>query len=70
MDSNYFAENISTEGSTKNTKKTISIPTLIISLVTTIVLVVIILNNWGNVVEMFGFDTDVSDNVGFEKLLV
>ncbi len=70
MDSNYFAENINTESSTKSTKKTISIPTLIISLVTTIVLVVIILNNWGNIIEMFGFDAEVSDNGGFEKLLV
>lgn len=70
MDSNYFAENIDIDNSIKKTKKTISIPTLIISLVTTIVLVVIVLNNWGNIVEMFWFDTEVVENIGFDKLVV
>jgi hypothetical protein len=41
-----------------NRKKTVSIPTLIITIITTIVLVVIVVSNWSNVLEMVGFEVD------------
>ncbi len=70
MDNDYFAENAELNKSAVKHQKTVSIPTLIISLITTIVLVVIVVNNWNNVMEMFGFETEIVENWAFEKLVV
>lgn len=70
MDSNYFAENVELNKPSFNRQKAVSIPTLIISLITTIVLVVIVLNNWNNITELFGYETEIVDTSEFGRLLV
>ena len=70
MNDNYFAENTQWGESIKQHKKTVSIPTLIISLITTVVLVIIIINNWVNITEMFGFESETNDNSMIEELMV
>jgi hypothetical protein len=59
MDSNYFAENAELNKSTVKSHKSVSIPTLIISILTTIVLVLIVMNNWNNIVEMIGLEQEI-----------
>lgn len=70
MNDNYFAENSNLEEQVVKWKKYVSIPTLIISLITTVVLVIIVASNWGNVVEMFGGEASNSEDSIFEELVV
>ncbi len=70
MDNSYFEENTQSSEVKKVNKNSVSIPTLIISLITTIVLVVIVINNFGNIKEMFGFESEIQEIWNFEKLVV
>jgi len=53
MNNQYFEEKDSTENVANNTKKTVSIQTLIISVITAIVLMIIVATNWNNIMELF-----------------
>lgn len=70
MDSNYFAENAELNKSTVKSHKSVSIPTLIISILTTIVLVLIVMNNWNNIVEMIGLEQEIVETEWVDKLTV
>lgn len=70
MDSNYFAENAEINRSMVKSHKSVSIPTLIISILTTIVLVLIIMNNWNNIVETIGFEQKIVETEWIDKLTV
>jgi uncharacterized integral membrane protein len=59
MNSNYFTENLQKDNIEKKTKKSVSISTLIVSIITTIVLVFIIANKWSNILSFIGVDIDV-----------
>ena len=56
MNDNYFAENSKWNDQISSSKKTVSIPTLIISIMTTIVFVIIIVAKWGSIMELFGVE--------------
>jgi FtsH-binding integral membrane protein len=70
MDSNYFAENAELNRSTVKGYKSVSIPTLIISVLTAVVFVLIIMNNWDNIIEMMGMEQEIIETEGLEKLTV
>jgi Na+/alanine symporter len=59
MDSSYFEENTQSNMVKKTNKNGVSIPTLIISLITTVVLVVIVINNFDNIKEIFGVESEI-----------
>jgi Na+/alanine symporter len=61
MNSSYFEENTQSSALKKTNKNSVSIPTLIISLIATIVLVVIVISNFDNIKEMFGIEPEVTE---------
>lgn len=62
MDNSYFAENDQNPQSMSKKTKSVSIPTLIISIITTVFVVIIIFNNWDNILEIFGDNNSNIEN--------
>ena len=69
MNNQYFEEKDSTENVANNTKKTVSIQTLIISVITAIVLMIIVATNWNNIMELFWVENDQFQNTEYEFLV-
>ncbi|HPK27602.1 MAG TPA: hypothetical protein PKX34_00065 [Candidatus Absconditabacterales bacterium] len=61
MNDNYFSEKITVEPNHKRQKKSVSISTLIISIITTIVCVFIISSKRENIISLFGFDSQIQE---------
>jgi uncharacterized integral membrane protein len=59
MNSNYFTENSQKENIRNKTKKSVSISTLVVSIITTIVLVFIVANKWSDILSFVGIEIDV-----------
>ncbi len=70
MNENYFEENSKWGSQTNNSKKAVSIPTLIISIITTIVLVIIIVAKWDSIMEVFGVQKTGSEISALNALQV
>jgi len=67
MNENYFSDNTKESIKTKSSKKSVSMSTLVIAVVTTMVFVFIVINKWPNILDLAGwkFEDKVTDSYDF-----
>lgn len=70
MEENYFSEKIKVDSNVKNTKKSVSVSTLIISIITTIVFIFIVITKWPNILGFVGIDQSQKDQLSVGWLSV